>query len=78
MRSTGWRTVTGPDGAPSFYASARRALGSFLLLVGGVLVLLDVVSAEYAIDSIALGLVLSTGCVLLGLDASVRRLLDRD
>ena len=77
MRSWHWRDMDGPDGS-NYYASVRRAGGGFLLIVASVLVLADVVSTEYAVDNIALGLLLSTGLGLLGLDTLARRFKDRD
>lgn len=56
------------------YGKARNIGGLTLIFLVVVLALLDVVSADYSIDSIQLGLLLGTGLVLLGVEAG-RRLL---
>lgn len=70
--------MTGPNGGQSYYASARRAGGLILIILASVLMLVDAARADYAVDSIQLGLILSTGCVLFGIDAAIRRLTGGD
>lgn len=66
--------MTGPaDGRP-YYGRARIAGASLLFATAGILSLLDVFRADYALDSIQLGLLLGTASVLLGVEAILKRL----
>lgn len=70
--------MAGSKNGSAYYASVRRAGGAFLLVVAAFLAVVDVFTVDYAVDNIALGLLLSTGIGLLGLDTIARRISDRD
>lgn len=63
----------GPDGAP-YYGRARIALAIILGVAAGVLLLIDSLRADYAVDSVQLGLLLGTASVLLGVEAILKRI----
>jgi hypothetical protein len=62
-----------PDGRP-YYGRARIAGALLLYAVAGIVVLIDAFRADYAADSIQLGLLLGTASVLLGVEAILKRL----
>lgn len=61
------------DGSP-YYGRARIVGGLILFGLIVVLSVLDALRADYAFDSIQLGLLLGTGLVLLGVEAGNRLL----
>lgn len=65
--------MTEPDEGRHFLR-ARTVAGLLIYGLVAALALLDVVSADYQLDSIQLGLMLGTGGVLLGVEP-LRRLL---
>lgn len=64
------------NGSNSSYRQARTIGGLFLLVLVAVLYIGDLVSPDFAVDSIQLGLLLGTSGLLLGVEGA-RKLLDR-
>jgi hypothetical protein len=62
-----------PDGGRPYYGPARIAGGMLLIGIAVLLLFIDAISRDYAVDSIVLGLVLGTGGILLGVEAFIRR-----
>lgn len=63
-----------PDDDAGHYVIARRAGGLLLLGLVAVAFTIDVFLESYTFDSVQLGLLLGTACVLLGVDAAFSRL----
>lgn len=64
--------MTGRDVDPN--AVARRWGGLLCIGASIVLGLIDAFSVDYVLDPISFGLLLGTGCVLLGVDPVISRL----
>ena len=64
----------GSDDPRPFYGPARIVAALILIGLAAVLMVLDALRADYAVDSAQLGLILGTGSVLLAVEAGNRLL----
>ena len=65
----------GPDHDPRpYYGPTRVAAALILVGLAAILMVLDALSLDYAVDSAQLGLILGTGSVLLAVEAGNRLL----
>ena len=61
-----------PEHGKPYYGPARIAAALMLVGLAAVLLVLDALRADYAVDSAQLGLILGTGSVLLAVEAGNR------
>lgn len=65
---------TGGGSGPYDYGRARAVVGSLCIVVGLALPFMDSIRGIHTVDSIMVGLIFSTGVVLLGVEAIRKRL----
>jgi len=63
-----------PHNGKPYFGRARTASGLLLIALVAILFVLDVMSPDFALDSIQLGLILGTALLFLGVEAGKKLL----